>query len=398
MTGGSEESWIDKTLVAKRRVIPFDALARSLRSTPSANMPPAAAISLKAHGRASLRMRLHRQLSSLVDVSPVLPDNFLAKWTRGYEPDVVYSALGNMRMLGLATKLAQCAGCPLVPHFMDDWPNTLHGEGELAGVARIAMNRGLRRMFAHCRGGMTISALMAREYEARYGIEFRDFMNCVDEEWFAPSATGAGGDPVSLAYCGGLHLGRDEVLLHLGEVIEQLNTSGTACVLNIYTPDADRYLSLFGHLPHVSMRSLAPSAVRAALAQADVLVHVESFVPAHIEYTRWSISTKIPECLASGKAILAIGPRELASIRHLESSGAAVIASSLSVRAIYDVAQALLQHERRAMLGACGREFAKAHHRAAAVRDLFRSSLLEWSRVGKCDTVEAAATATDDHP
>ena len=49
-----------------------------------------------------------------------------------------------------------------------------------------------------------------------------------------------------------------------------------------------------------------------------MLVHVESFDNKSRQLTKLSISTKIPEYLATGKPIIAIGPREVASLEYLK--------------------------------------------------------------------------------
>ena len=59
--------------------------------------------------------------------------------------------------------------------------------------------------------------------------------------------------------------------------------------------------------------------------EADILLHVESFNEKMKKYTRLSISTKIPEYLASKRLIIAIGPVDIASIEYLKDNKAALI-------------------------------------------------------------------------
>ena len=56
------------------------------------------------------------------------------------------------------------------------------------------------------------------------------------------------------------------------------------------------------------------------LNNCDIPVHVESFDKKSRIATRLSLSTKISEYLSLGKPILAIGPEEIASMRHLQDS------------------------------------------------------------------------------
>lgn len=61
---------------------------------------------------------------------------------------------------------------------------------------------------------------------------------------------------------------------------------------------------------------------------ADVLVHVESFDLANKLLVRYSISTKIMDYLCMGRAILGIGPKDVASIEYLKDNDASLVATN----------------------------------------------------------------------
>ena len=65
-----------------------------------------------------------------------------------------------------------------------------------------------------------------------------------------------------------------------------------------------------------------------AMMQSDILIHTESFLPCNIEQTRLSLSTKIADSVNSGKCILAYGPAEIASMRHLQENKCAHIVTN----------------------------------------------------------------------
>ena len=65
-------------------------------------------------------------------------------------------------------------------------------------------------------------------------------------------------------------------------------------------------------------------------SQSDVLLHVESFDFSIRNYTRFSISTKLPEYLSMGKLILAIGPSDIASMMYLIENKAALIINDVN--------------------------------------------------------------------
>jgi hypothetical protein len=65
--------------------------------------------------------------------------------------------------------------------------------------------------------------------------------------------------------------------------------------------------------------SLKSNELMVVLNKCDIPVHVESFDKKSIQATLLSISTKIPEYLSLEKPILAIGPKEVASMEYLEN-------------------------------------------------------------------------------
>ena len=64
-------------------------------------------------------------------------------------------------------------------------------------------------------------------------------------------------------------------------------------------------------------------------AKADILVHVESFNLKNKLQVRYSISTKIMDYLCAGRTILAIGPKDIASMEYLRNNEVALCANSV---------------------------------------------------------------------
>ena len=61
---------------------------------------------------------------------------------------------------------------------------------------------------------------------------------------------------------------------------------------------------------------------------SDVLLHIESFDPKTVEYTKYSMSTKIPEYMAARRPIICYAPNCLAVYRYIEKTGAGISVST----------------------------------------------------------------------
>jgi glycosyltransferase involved in cell wall biosynthesis len=145
-------------------------------------------------------------------------------------------------------------------------------------------------------------------------------------------------------YVGGLQLDRWRTLRDLGRLLDAVDGEMCRWRLRIHAPARDLALhgSALAQPGSIEIgASLAPADVPAALAAADVLVHVESFDPEITRYTRLSLSTKIPQYLAAGRPLLAIGPRANASISLVEDSGSGVVVGESSMEELHEALVAL---------------------------------------------------------
>lgn len=264
-------------------------------------------------------------------------DDFIAK----FRPDVIYSPLGDIRIMKIVNKISVKYNIPLIPHFMDDWQNTMFAGNLFLIIPRIALILGLRQIMSRAYYGFAISQKMATEYVKKFHKPFYPFMNCVADSYVADiplNKTPAENGECQLKFCysGGLHLNRYEILLAICEVLQQKQTDNNF-KLSIFTKSTDweRYGTEFKKFDFVKyMGFVNPDEIIDQLRGQDFLIHVESFEPKFVKYTRLSISTKIPEYLSLKKPILAIGPPDIASIEYLSSNNCALIIEKIHFETI----------------------------------------------------------------
>ena len=119
-------------------------------------------------------------------------------------------------------------------------------------------------------------------------------------------------DEIVFVYAGNLGYKRYEVLISIAEAIETLNFKG---VIRVFGNCDDLIRSeLSKHKAIILEGFVDAKTLSIAYQQSDVVLHVESFDKKMAQITRYSISTKIPDLLGSGKLIFAIGPTNQAAI------------------------------------------------------------------------------------
>jgi glycosyltransferase involved in cell wall biosynthesis len=312
-----------------------------------------------------------------------LPDGFWP-WVRSFDPQVILSNLASIRQTRLTSRVAEELRVPVVPFFHDDWPGTMYAADRLVAIPRRMLMAELARCLRSSTVGIGNSEEMAGEYAARFGLPFQAFMNCVDVGEYLPKGTVD--DTLNFTYVGGLHLGRSAALHDIAMAIGTACEAGAKARLIVYAPTADIALlpdRLVNSKAVTIGGSVSGDAMQEALRRADVLVHVESFDCAIRKYTRLSFSTKLPLYMSVGRPILAYGPAEGASIRHVARKNTGIVVSEKGVKYLVP---ALVRLSTNAGLrdeyGRAAWRQAKDLYAADQMRDRFGGVLTEAARAG----------------
>ena len=220
--------------VAEPMTSPFDAalrttltaLKRARRGFSGAATPETDGMnsSVRRSTPMGARQRARISLQALNDIGPVrLPPSLRQEVSR-FDPQVIHSLLGGVRVMRLTLALSRYMDVPIVPHFMDDWVSTLFTDGQLGGLARAQTERVIGQTLARSPLCLTIGADMRSEFQDR--LKRRCFVvgNSVDiSDYEQPveRRRSSAGLPLVMRYVGGLHLGRDVVVASIAETIER---------------------------------------------------------------------------------------------------------------------------------------------------------------------------------
>jgi glycosyltransferase involved in cell wall biosynthesis len=327
--------------------------------------------------RSLMPARVKTELMQLLRLAGYDLAGGLSAWVEGFQPDVIYSWLEDIALLKLVAELSHRYAVPVVPHFFDDWPATLHRNSPLSVVLRPALSRALRSVIARSSHCLTVGDAMAEEYASQFGGPFTAIMNCVDPALLdldtpAPSRPG-----VRFAYVGHLHGNRPSALTEIAEALADVGANERLSTeLLVYAPPADleqHGAKLAGDPVLRVMGSLAKEDVPGAQRDADCLIHVESFDREAMTYARLSLSTKIPEYMSAGRPIFAYGPLELASLRYILDSGCGLVVGHRNRLALVEgLRQLVVSPELRCRLGRRGKEVARERHDGARQRENLR--------------------------
>lgn len=294
-----------------------------------------------------------------------------------FKPQAIYTIGESLFTLKASMHFARIFGIPIVLHYMDNWRDTIY---PAAGWLRIFHNmlaRNIRKAEGMINQGLVISPKMHKEYtllnpNARYRVLF----NPVALDTFSSQPPDTQDDIIVFSYVGGLHLNRWQSLLEVERVVAEVNNSSIAAELYIYCPESDKekhqkrfdpgVTSFLGYLPN--------DRIGKAYQRADILIHVESFNEQVVKYTKYSLSTKIPECMAAGKPILCYAPLGLAVSEYIAATGAGLVVENQKdlLAAAYRLAD---DADLRQYMGQKGIKTIRNFHSNAKVLEVLRETL-----------------------
>ncbi len=332
------------------------------------------------------KMRLRSEGAACLDLIPYRLNPNLLTELDGFRPEIVYSFLGSTRIMGLAEMVAKRYRIPIVPHFMDDWPETQYRSRLLAPLLRIVLKQKLWSILKQSSVRLVISNAMAEEYERRYDMDFMPLMNCVDgisvrEQKPKQSKGGS----VRVVVLGNLERGRLALLEDLAVVIANLRDSLPNLELRLYTkPEYQRMAQNCDVLPTVATFHNSPTdaELTQTLSEADILVHLESFDAVEARYFRYSMSAKVPLYLAVGKAILVYGPNNNAVARYAQSANWGCVVGRRERQLLSDtLVRLVISPDLRYTLGQSALEAAHKNHDASQQRVRFHHVLMKAAMI-----------------
>lgn len=261
---------------------------------------------------------------------------------------------------------------------MDNWRETMFVDNKYTKPFHYLLNRTVKKIEKRMKKGLVISEKMGHEYNKKYKVDYVAIMNSVDTTVNIGDVSYDNKKEIIFTYAGGLHLGRYMQLLEIQNRIADFNnkSSGVNISLVIYTSKSnqDNYQKLFensitkfkDYLPHEQVSEI--------YEEADVLVHIESFDKKTIEYTKYSMSTKIPEYMASGKPILCYAPENIAVYEYINYTKTGICVSN-DHALLAAVTSLATESEKRKLFGENGILTANKNHKKKRSDDILKEVL-----------------------
>lgn len=248
----------------------------------------------------------------------------LREWLNREAPDCIFLAPGYAGFIyDVALKIADARHIPIITYICDDYYVTDTANTWLVRYQQSFLRKKIYQTMKQSRLMIAISEEIKTKYIKEFAVDCTLIMTGANAGMF---------DCVTyqrpfkkFSYFGNIVLNRKESLVDIGKVLDEINLErGTDYQLNIYTRRAES--SEFKGIKSIRICGFVTGeAFTKAFAEADCLVHVESFDKEMVDLVSGSISTKIADSLASGIPMLSYAPSGIASVEHLRRNNCAFI-------------------------------------------------------------------------
>lgn len=248
----------------------------------------------------------------------------LNQWMDDFQPECVFLAFSDDYFIPqIALYVAKRYNIPIVSCIGDDyyfnWKRTLD---PFYYLYKFTYRKLIDRIFAWPGSAIYISDKIRDKYNAEFGLNGQTvyLASTIQRKPFREINTK---HPV-ITYFGNIRMGRNNSLNDIGFALGQINPDYT---LEIYSNEQDEiYYIVFKDNPNVRYMGSVPYAqVQKRMAESDITVIVEGFAEKDINLSRYSLSTKAADALASGASILSYGPAESGIIDYMQSTDASMV-------------------------------------------------------------------------
>jgi glycosyltransferase involved in cell wall biosynthesis len=295
---------------------------------------------------------LRQQLNPFIDLLRYRIEPQLIAWLDEFRPEIVYSCFSNLRITRLVEFVASRFGAPVVPHIMDDWWHAPYYRAWAAPLIGPFLRRSFLRILPKAPAILTIGEDMKEEYQRRFGIPCRHYMNCLEDKWI--DAWGKKREPcdgLSVAVIGNLDHGRAFLLADLAKALTMAGQSlGIQKVaLNIYSyTDARQIQQAVRGFDMVSLHQPPADEDLAMLfGKNNIMAHLEDFAGVDCRYYRFSLTGKLPVYLASGRPILVYGPESGGTARFLRRKSCGKVVGRRDINELASMIQCLAADNRQ---------------------------------------------------
>jgi glycosyltransferase involved in cell wall biosynthesis len=309
----------------------------------------------------------------------ISPSTQLLTWVRIFDPEVIYGHCSDLQSVRFLRGIQRVLGIPLVLHLMDDWPESLYRKGWPENSMRSRYLAEFADMIRSAAVTIAICQEMAEEYERRFHrqvlwlpmpVELEAYRAAARTQWTA-------NHPFRLRYGGRVGWAIHDSLADIARAVQMLRREGRDVAFDLVTFQTEQVPLSCRASAGVNVHIPAPLVDLPRLqTAADVLIVCYDFDSESVQHARYSMPSKLADCMASGTPIIVYGPPGLPVVEYARKCGWGMVVDRCDARVLGAAISELMDSATlREDLGRTAMRFAHEQHDAAAVSGRLRTIL-----------------------
>ena len=244
----------------------------------------------------------------------------LDSWLDSFAPECVFLSFSNDYFIPeIALYVARRFDIPIVSSIGDDYLFLREdSKNPFERAYKRRFSRTINEVFAHGGGAIYICDKIRDKYNSEFGLDGETvyLTSEAKRRAFRPINP----ENLKVTYFGNIRMGRNESLCDIADALNEVDSRYT---IEVYSNECEKSVTrVFDKHPSLHfMGSVSYSEVLHKTEESDIVVVVEGHKPEDIELSRYSLSTKVADSLASGVNVLAYGSADCGAIDYMDKIG-----------------------------------------------------------------------------
>lgn len=299
--------------------------------------------------------------------------NNFKKFLEEIKPDVVFMPVFNCfyphKILQFVKK--QTGAKIILFHADDNYTLKQFSLSPLYWLYRFNLRKWVRKSVKISDVNYAISYIQKEEYEKAFNKPFKVLTKGLDFDE-TPKFKTEYNSPLQLVFTGNIGVNRWKSLAIIAEALKEINAHGIKAQMKIYTatPITEKMEKALNIEDSSKIMGFVDSNEVAGIqSNADMLIHVEAMDLKNKLLVRQSFSTKLVDYFKSARSILAVGPKDVASIDHLIRNDCAIVADNKQ-ELIQNLTECINNNNKLTEIAVKGYECGKKHHNKESIYNM----------------------------
>ncbi len=255
----------------------------------------------------------------------------LKEWLEKEKPTSIFFVAGDYTFaFDIAIKISKDYNIPIYIFFSDEFYRKEISKKTLgARIYKSIYRKKFKRTIMYAKEYFCISEAMEEFYEEEFtkrGIVLMNTTNIESENEIRKTSKKI------IRYIGNLGYDRWKNIISIGNVVKKINDKyeKEKLIFEVYSGEKNRKITdKLKSTEGIAYKGyIEATEVKKKILESDILIHTEDFNKENIQKVKYSVSTKIPDYLASGRLLIAYGPEEIESNEYIKRNEAGIVVNS----------------------------------------------------------------------